>query len=110
MCNSVAAGVELLSSLESDRVVLLADLFHMNIEEEDIAAALRTGGAKIGHVHFVDSNRRPAGCGHLDYAPIIDALCDIGYRGYLSAECLPWPDSAMAAKQTIKMFDTLVAC
>ena len=55
-------------------VVLLADLFHMNIEEADLAAALLAGAGHIGHVHFVDSNRRPAGCGHLDYAPIAAAM------------------------------------
>jgi sugar phosphate isomerase/epimerase len=45
----------------------------------------------------------------LQYEPIIAALRDIGYNGYLSAEALPWPDSQTAAKQTIKMFDTLLA-
>jgi sugar phosphate isomerase/epimerase len=109
LCNTVAQGTEFLNSLGSSNIVLLADLFHMNIEEEDIAAAIRAGEKYIGHVHFVDSNRRPAGCGHLDYAPIIAALNDIDYHGFLSAECLPWPDSQTAAKQTIKMFDTLVA-
>lgn len=109
LCNTVAAGCELLNTLEQPNVVLLADLFHMNIEEIDIAAALRAGGRQVGHVHFVDSNRRPAGCGHLDYAPIVSALHAIGYQGYLSAECLPWPDSYTAAKQTIQWFDTLMA-
>ena len=48
-------------SLKTDNVKLLADLFHMNIEEADIAAAIRGRGGHIGHVHFADSNRRPAG-------------------------------------------------
>lgn len=109
LCTTVASGVELIGELTTPNVVLLADLFHMNIEETDIAAAIRSGSGYIGHVHFVDSNRRPAGLGHLQYEPIIAALREIGYNGYLSAEALPWPDSQMAAKQTIKMFDTLIA-
>ncbi|MBX3436847.1 MAG: sugar phosphate isomerase/epimerase, partial [Planctomycetaceae bacterium] len=104
MCNTMAAGAALLESLETDNVRLLADLFHMNIEEVDIADAIRAGGPHIGHVHFVDSNRRPAGCGHIDYAPIAAALKDINYSGYLSAEALPWPDPAAAARQTIDKF------
>jgi sugar phosphate isomerase/epimerase len=104
LVNTVEAGVKLLSSLSTKNVVLLADLFHMNIEEVDIAAALRAGGKHIGHVHFVDSNRRPAGNGHLDFAPIAAALRDIGYQGYASAEALPYPDSAAAAAQTIRAF------
>jgi sugar phosphate isomerase/epimerase len=104
LCCTVDAGVELLASLDVDNVRLLADLFHMNIEETDLAAAIRSGGAAIGHVHFVDSNRKPVGCGHLDIAPAIRALQEFEYQGYLSAEALPWPDSVAAARQTIKAF------
>lgn len=104
MANTVADGVTLLRSLSTDGVRLLADLFHMNIEEKEITAAFLDGGDFIGHVHFVDSNRRPAGEGHIDYAPIIAALRDISYVGYLSAEALPYPDSIAAAERTAAMF------
>lgn len=102
IATTLAAGIELIGSLPN--VKLLADLFHMNIEEIDIAAALRAAGGHVGHVHFVDSNRRPAGMGHLDYAPIADALKAMNYDGYLSAEALPLPDPDAAAKQTIESF------
>ena len=105
LVNTQTAGVELLESLKTVNVKLLADLFHMNIEEPDVAAALTIGGAHIGHVHFVDSNRRPAGNGHLDFAAIVRALREIKYEGYLSAEALPWPDSVAAAEQTINAFN-----
>jgi sugar phosphate isomerase/epimerase len=83
---------------------LLADLFHMNIEECDLAAALRAGAERIGHVHFVDSNRQAAGQGHLDFAPIAAALLQSRYSGFLSAEALPLPDSRTAAETTMKTF------
>lgn len=85
-------------------VKLLADLFHMNMEEADIAEALRAAGDKIGHIHFVDSNRKPAGLGHMNYAPIAEAMWLIGYRGFLSAEAFPYPDPQAAAEQTIATF------
>ncbi|TWU05071.1 sugar phosphate isomerase/epimerase family protein [Stieleria varia] len=103
-CCTVADGVQILESLSTDNVRLLCDLFHMNIEEEDIAAALITGGQWVGHIHFVDSNRRPVGCGHMQYGPIIDALRSIQYQGYLCAEAFPWPDPHEAARQTIRAF------
>jgi sugar phosphate isomerase/epimerase len=84
--------------------MLLADLFHMNIEEDDIGAAILAGAGRIGHLHFVDSNRRAAGFGHIDYRPIVKALGDIGYAGYASAEALPHPDPLAAARQTIEAF------
>lgn len=104
MVTTVAAGVRLLESLSTRNVKLLADLFHMNIEEADLPAAVRAGAGRIGHVHFVDSNRRPAGLGHLDFAPISAALREIGYHGFASAEALPYPDSDAAARQTITAF------
>lgn len=104
MCNTVEQGVTLCKSLSTKNVLLLADLFHMNIEEIDVAAAVRSGKGYVGHVHFVDSNRRPAGCGHLDYPPIVAALREIGYDRYVSAEALPWPDGDAAARQTIESY------
>jgi sugar phosphate isomerase/epimerase len=102
--NTVADGMQLLKSLTTKNVLLLADLFHMNIEESDPAAALREGARYIGHVHFVDSNRRPAGCGHIDFRLISSALREISYNRFASAEALPFPNSDDAAKQTIESF------
>ncbi|MBC7366400.1 MAG: sugar phosphate isomerase/epimerase [Undibacterium sp.] len=93
-----------LRALSTNNVRILADLFHMNIEEADSAAALREAGALVGHVHFADSNRRAMGLGHTATAPIVTALRDIGYDGYLSAEILPLPDTQTAARQTITSF------
>lgn len=104
LCNTMAQGVELLGSHSIENVVLLADLFHMNIEETDIAQGLRDGGRYIGHVHFVDSNRRPAGCGHMNFGPIVEALREINYSGFASAEAFPWPDPEAAARQTLETY------
>ena len=108
-CTTMAAGVELLTEVGGSDVVLLADLFHMNIEETDLAAAIKATVAHIGHVHFVDSNRRPAGMGHTDFAPVVAALKEGGYDGYLSAEAFPYPGEREAAEATIHAFRDLVS-
>jgi sugar phosphate isomerase/epimerase len=102
--NTVAETLAFLDTLRTKNVKLLCDLFHMNLEEADIAAALRLAGPRLGHVHFADSNRRAIGLGHTDLAPIAAALKDIGYAGYVSAEVLPLPDAATAARQTMASF------
>ena len=102
--NTLEAGVKLLKSLSTSNVKLLADLFHMNIEEVDVAEALKSAGRHVGHVHFVDSNRRAAGFGHLDFGPIARALHAINFQGYASAEAFPLPDPEVAASQTIQSF------
>jgi sugar phosphate isomerase/epimerase len=107
MCNTVAQGVELMKSLDNTDVKLLADVFHMGIEEDAPADAMRSGKGYIGHVHFVDSNRKAAGMGHLDLKAVADALIETGYEHYVSAECFPTPDSATAAKNTIEAYRRL---
>jgi sugar phosphate isomerase/epimerase len=104
LLNTLEDGVRLLTSLSTRNVKLLADLFHMNIEEARIEDALEVGGAHVGHLHFVDSNRRPAGLGHLDYGPITKALSRIGYNGFASAEAFAYPNPDAAAKQTIDTY------
>lgn len=104
LLNTLADAVSLLESIAGSNVRVLADLFHMNIEEADMAAAIRSAGPYLGHVHFVDSNRQAAGFGHIDYTPIFAALCAVHFAGYLSAEALPLPDSVAAASKTIQAY------
>lgn len=87
-----------------NNIVLLADLFHMNIEEPDPVASIQKHRHHIGHVHFADSNRKPIGFGHTQIQNIANALTASGYDGYVSAEAFPWPDPDLAAAQTIRSF------
>lgn len=105
LIKTIADGVAFLKTLDNDNVKLLADLFHMNIEESDLAVAIRAGQGFIGHVHFVDSNRQAAGLGHTDFGLIAAALKQANYSGYLSAEAFPLPDSDTAAAKTIEVFN-----
>ena len=102
--NTVEQALDFLKTLRTDNVKLLCDLFHMNIEERDLAASLRLAGAMVGHVHFADTNRLAMGGGHLDVPPIAQALRDIGYDGFISAEVLPLPDGLSAARQSMASF------
>jgi len=101
-CNTLAQGTELICGLSSTK--LLADWFHMNIEEADMVESILKAGTAIGHVHFADTNRLAVGSGHLLVQPLIDALGQIGYRGFLSAEVFPLPDSQKTAERTIRSF------
>jgi len=101
LLNHLAEGARYLEDNGIENVVLLADLFHMNIEESDIAQAIIEAGKHTGHVHFADSNRSAMGMGHTDPAPIIAALKQVGYTGYLSAEVFPKPDADACAAMEI---------
>jgi sugar phosphate isomerase/epimerase len=105
LINTIADGAAYLTALQTTNITLLADLFHMNIEETDIAESINKFSTFIGHVHFADSNRRPIGNGHTEMGKIAQALKDSKYNGFISAEAFPWPDEDTAAKQTITSFN-----
>jgi sugar phosphate isomerase/epimerase len=107
--NRQAEAAEFLRVRGIAHVELLCDLFHMNIEEADSAAALVACGELVGHVHWADSNRRAIGMGHTDPRPVITALRRIGYQGHLSAEVFPLPTPFDAARQSIESFRTFTA-
>lgn len=105
--NTIADGIEIIKNTGEGNIKLLADLYHMDIEEKSVAESVKQAAGLIGYVDFVDSDRKPAGMGHIDLKSAVDALKHIGYNGFLSAEALPWPDSQTAAEQTIKTFRLL---
>jgi sugar phosphate isomerase/epimerase len=107
--NHQAEAADFLRARGISHVRLLCDLFHMNIEEVDHAAALVACGELVGHVHWADSNRRAIGLGHTDPRPVVTALRQIGYRGHLSAEVFPLPGPLAAARQSIESFRTFTA-
>ena len=100
--NHLVAAAEFLDERGISNVVLLADLFHMNIEEQDIADSLRAASRRLGHVHWADSNRQAMGFGHTDPVPVMAVLREIPYSGYVSAEVFPLPDADTAARQTLE--------
>lgn len=106
--NTLADGVRVLEDLETDNVRLLADLFHMNIEEVDLGQALRQAASHVNHIHFVDSNRRAVGLGHTNMQPVVEAIRDINFDGYLSIEAFALPDSQTAAKQSMDSIKALL--
>ena len=137
VCKTIEEAVALCNSLTTNNIKILADVFHLNIEEDDpvasIAFALRNRSTQaeddkqkpkeenpkdiadqededkgwIGHVHFVDSNRRAPGMGHLDLEAIAKVLKNSAYDGFVSAECFPLPDSETAAKAAIDAYKRL---
>jgi sugar phosphate isomerase/epimerase len=87
MVNTLAQGADLCRAVGLSSVRLMADLFHMNIEEADPAESLREVADMVAHVHLADSSRLEPGTGHTDFAAIFRALHDIGFAGFGAIEC-----------------------
>ena len=105
--NSIGDAMRFIDEVGGDDLGILADTFHMNIEEANLAESLRSAGNRICHVQFTDSNRLAAGRGHINFHELAAVLRESNYHGYLSTETLPLPDSRTAAQQAIDYFRTL---
>jgi sugar phosphate isomerase/epimerase len=99
--NKLEDTLSVITELETHNLKLLADTFHMNIEEADLSASLHRAGPHLGLVHFVDSNREAPGHGHLDMVRVMKTLKEINYQGFLSFEILPLPNPQQAAEDAL---------
>ena len=104
LVNTLDDASRFLDQLGTRNVRVLVDLFHANIEEANMVDSVRSHARYVGHVHWADSNRRAAGLGHTDFAPVAAALRETGFNGYVSAEVFALPDSQTAARHTIESF------
>ena len=102
LINTVGSGVDLMEKVNMENVGLLLDTFHMNIEEPSMAQSIADAGKHLFHFHVADSNRWYPGAGHIDFAELLKTLDRVGYKGFVSAEMMPYPDPDTAAIKTIE--------
>ena len=86
LINTLQQAVDICKKVDSPNVRVLADFFHMSIEERDIPTSIRAAGEYIYHVHLADSNRLLPGFGHTDFRAGFEALKSIGYKNYMAFE------------------------
>jgi D-psicose/D-tagatose/L-ribulose 3-epimerase len=102
--NTAADGLGLLAAVDSAAVGLHLDTFHMNIEEQNLAAAVQQAEARLMHVHFSANDRGIVGSGHIDWTGVRDALRAAGYdrpEGWVVAETFTGTVAAIAAATAV---------
>lgn len=87
LANRLETACLLVEAAGTGGLGVMADSFHMNIEESDIGAALTRAAPHLRHVHLADNTRAAPGMGHQDLAGFIGHLRRVGYRGALVMEC-----------------------
>jgi sugar phosphate isomerase/epimerase len=85
--NTLSLAVELCRAIDREKVKMMADFFHMNIEEADISASLEEASEYLVHIHLADSNRMVPGRGHTDFEGPFKTLKRINYRNFMAFEC-----------------------
>lgn len=106
--NSVDEGAAILEQVGRTNCGLQPDVFHMNIEDDDIGKSLMRNKKWIRYVHLADSNRYAPGMGHIDFQGVFDALRMADYDGWVSVEILPGEDPDKMAKTSIQYLKPLI--
>jgi sugar phosphate isomerase/epimerase len=95
--NTVEEAAKMVDDVAEDNFKLMMDVFHLNIEEKDMIATIKSFSDYNIHVHLADSNRRyPGHCG-MDFEKVIRTFHDVGYDGPFCTEIYQLPDQETAA-------------
>ncbi|WP_163537493.1 sugar phosphate isomerase/epimerase family protein [Gracilibacillus sp. YIM 98692] len=97
--NRLQQAEAICNQINSPGLSILADLFHMNIEETNMTDSIDKYNQSLGYVHLADSNRLLPGKGHTDFQSIFTKLKEIKYDGWMSLEC-GVPDNNSTALRT----------
>jgi hydroxypyruvate isomerase len=107
MCDRTAWGVEACKRANSPRVKLLYDIYHMQIMEGDIIRTIRGNIQWIGHFHTAGNPGRhePDDTQELNYRPIMQAIAELKYDGYVVHEYGPVRDALKSLEEAIRICD-----
>lgn len=87
--NTLEKAYKFVKAVNHPAVGIMADMFHMSLEERNIGASMRMISDELMHVHIADNTREAAGLGNTDFKEMLYVLRDIGYEGPLTMEFMP---------------------
>jgi len=107
MCDHTAWGAGVCQRVNSPRVKLLYDIYHMQIMEGDIIRTIRKNLQWIGHFHTAGNPGRHEfdDTQELNYRPICQAIVDAGFTGYLAHEYSPLKDPVKSLEEAVRICD-----
>lgn len=105
MINRLDQAAAICDEIGLSSVAVMADLFHMGIEETNSAEALVAASPRLGHIHGADSNRLEPGAGHTDFRAVAKALQNIGYDGFVALECRLSADPLVALRRAARVLE-----
>ncbi|MDX2149980.1 MAG: TIM barrel protein [Bryobacteraceae bacterium] len=105
MCDRTAWGVEVCKRVDSPRVKLLYDIYHMQIMEGDIIRTIRDNIQWVAHFHTAGNPGRHEfdETQEMNYGAIAKAIADLGFTGWLSHEYTPLKDPLRSLEEAIRI-------
>ena len=106
LLNTCDEAIRYVDAVGSKNVQIMLDTFHMSIEEDNIAAAIRKAGDKLCHLHLGERNRKVPGKGTMPWDEIGQALRDINYQHAAVMEPFVMPGGTIGSE--VKVWRNLV--
>jgi hydroxypyruvate isomerase len=102
-----AFGVAVVKAVDSPRVKLLYDIYHMQIMEGDLIKTIRDQHDYIGHYHTggVPGRHELDGTQEVNWPAVCRAIVDTGFKGYLAHEFVPTRDPLTSLREAIALCD-----
>jgi len=106
-CDRTAWGVEVCKRVNSPRVKLLYDIYHMQIMEGDIIRTIRNNIQWISHFHTAGNPGRHEmdDTQEMHYQGIARAIADLNFQGFVAHEYSPLRDPVKSLEETLAMFE-----
>src|SRR6185437_7664555 len=100
-----AFGVQVVKAVNSPRVKLLYDAYHMQIMEGDLIRTLRDNREWIAHVHTggVPGRHELDDTQEVTWKAISTALVDMGFQGYMAHEFVPTRDPLTSLREAVRL-------
>ena len=105
MCDHTAWGVDVVKAVDSPRVKLLYDIYHMQIMEGDVIRTIQQNIQYIGHFHTggVPGRHELDNTQELHWRTIAQAIADLKFEGFVAHEFIPVRDPMTSLKQAIEL-------
>jgi hydroxypyruvate isomerase len=99
--------IDIIKQVGSPRLKLLFDIYHVQIMDGDIISRLRQHREYIGHVHTAGNpgRRELDDQQEINYPPIMKALLDLKYQGYVGQEFIPTRDPLQGLREAVVLCD-----
>ena len=107
MCDHTAWGVRVVQEVNSPKVKLLYDIYHMQIMEGDLIETIRQNIQWIGHFHTggVPGRHELNGTQEIQWDGVMRAIADSGFRGFVAHEFIPTGDPIASLKAAADLCD-----
>lgn len=99
--NTAADAMRLAAEIDHPDIGILFDTFHANIEEKDVAAALRSVAPHLKHVHACENDRGIPGTGHTDWRGVFQVLHELRYEDWVTIESFGFTLGDLSAAASI---------